>query len=365
MKSLVTAIILGLLAAATAQAQVRGEYLVTNHGAVGDGQFDNEVIINDLINRMGPSGGSIVIPHGDFRINKAIIVRKSFVTIRGTGPGSKLLVGPGVREGIVGPVEENRLSGVTVRDLHIAGMDFGADQAGILIDRANDGILITNVTLSNLRRGIFLRDADAARVIGNRVLDSEASFHFVGGFMTVVNRNHVSGYSGGVTVLLEGCNRVQFTGNIIMPDGGVGLLLSNAHNCNISGNTITSWYTGAIEIKGNMNSISGNNISAVHVDGSWRPDPKGRDGFWGLVRIEGNDNNLISNQIMSWQPEGHVRVNVVSGHNNVLRDLYIAALGSDRKINIHNDAHGTRITHSGVANEIANFGQNTRIAFDP
>lgn len=365
MKKLLTAIVVGLLAAATAQAQVRGEYLITNYGAVGDGQFDNEVIINDLINRMGPSGGSIVIPHGDFRINKAIVVLKSFVTIRGTGAGSKILVGPGVREGIVGPVIDHRLSGLTVRDLHIAGMDFGADQAGILIDRANDGILITNVTLSNLRRGIFLRHADAARVVGNRVYDSEASCHIVGGFMTVVNRNHFSGYSGGVTFLLEGCNRVQVTGNIFMPDGGVGVLLSDAHNCNISGNTITSWYTGAVEVKGNMNSLSGNNISAVHKDGHWLPDPRGRDGFWGLVRIEGNDNNLISNQIMSWQPEGDVRVNVVSGHSNVLRDLYIAAHGSERKINVHNDAHWTRITHSGLPHEIANFGHETRIAFDP
>jgi parallel beta-helix repeat protein len=358
-------LIAALFSVTAANAQVRGEYLITNYGARGDGVFDNGPIINDLVNRLGPAGGSIVIPHGDFRINQAIIIRKNFVTIRGLGPGSKLIVGAGVREGIVGPVEPNRLSGLTVRDLHVAGGDFGANQAGILIDRANDGILITNVTLSNLRRGIFLRNADAARVIGNRVVDSEASFHMVGGFMTIVNRNHFSGYSGGVTVLLEGLDRVQFTGNVIMPDGAVGLHLANAHNCNISGNTITAWYTGAIEVRGNMNSISGNNISAVQVNGQWLPDPRGRDGLWGLIRIEGNDNTLTGNQIMSWQPDGHVRVNVVSGHRNVLRDLYIAAIGSNRKINVHNDAHWTRITHSGISSEISNHGQNTRIAFDP
>src|SRR4051812_30576951 len=90
-----------LLFPSAAFGQVRGEFLISNYGAKGDGSFDNAPIINNLVNGLPASGGTIVIPHGDFRINSAIILTKNYVTIRGMGRGSKITVGAGVHEGIV------------------------------------------------------------------------------------------------------------------------------------------------------------------------------------------------------------------------------------------------------------------------
>ena len=359
--------LLTLLALSTSVfAQVRGEYLITNHGAKGDGSFDNAPIINNLINGLPASGGSIVIPHGDFRLNSAIIVTKNYLTIRGLGRGSKLLVGTGVHEGIVVPVGTPRLSGLTVRDLHIAGTDFPAAQHGILVDRANDGLHISNVACSNLTKGIFLRDTDAGRITGCWVAQCESALHMIGGLNTLVSRNQFGGYSGGITVEFAALNRLQFSGNLIMPDGYTCLWLRGCDNCNVTGNVIETWYTGAIEIEGNMNSITANNLSAVWVGGNWLPDPRGRDGLYGLVRIAGNDTACATNTIMSWQPVNDIRINVLSGDRTTLRDLTIAANASNKKINIHPSTNAARITHCGHASETQlNGNSSARVTYDP
>ena len=355
-----------LLGVMPATAQVRGEYLITNHGARGDGSFDNAPIINDLINRLSNNGGSIVIPHGDFRINSPVVIRKSHVTLRGLGRSSKLIVGAGVGDGILLPDEAPRISGIVIRDLHVAGSDWGLYQTGLKVDRASDGIHIIGASFTGLSRAMFLRATDAVQVSGCDVTQSQSSLFMAGGFMGLVTRNRFSGFSGGITVELADLDRIEFSSNIISPDGFTALQLRNAHACNISGNSITAWYTGAVEIDGNMNLISGNNITAVQVNGGWLPDPRGRDGLWGLVRIRGNDNSFTSSSIMSWQPENNIRVNVVSGERNTLRDLTIGAVGSNKKVNVNPAAAWTRITHCGWPQETALNGNSTvRIHYDP
>ena len=360
-------ILLAILALpASALAQVRGEFLISNYGAKGDGSFDNAPIINSLVNGLPASGGTIVIPHGDFRINSAIIVTKNYVTIRGLGRGSKLIVGTGVHEGIVVTSGTPRLSGLTVRDLRIDGADASVPQTGILVDRANDGTHLNNVTCTNLKTGVFLRESDAGRVVNCYLAQCESALHMLGGLNGVVARNQFGGYSGGVAVDLEGLNRVQFTGNVIMPDGYTSLWIRGSDNCNISGNIITTWYAGCIEVQGNMNSITGNNISAVLVNGNWLADPRGRDSLYGLIRIAGNDNVCATNTIMSWQPVNDIRVNVLSGDRTTLRDLTIAANASDKRINIYPATTAARITHCGYASEIQlNGNASARVAYDP
>ena len=360
------AALLFVVAATTAYAQVRGEFLITNYGAKGDGAFDNAPVINSLLDQMPNTGGSLVIPHGDFRINSPIILRKSYVTIRGMGRGSKLIVGTGVHEGIVVPNESPRISGVTLRDFHVTGGDGGAGQTGILFDRANDGMVMNGLACTELRTGIFVRDADAGRINSCSITRCENALHLLGGTVTAVGKNHFSAFSGGTTVHFEALNRVQFAGNVIMPDGAVGLWLHASDSCNISGNIITSWYTGCIEVEGNMNSFSGNNITAVKVNDVWVPDPRGRDGLWGLIRIRGNDNAFTSSSIISWQPENDIRVNVINGGSTTLRDLTIGGIGSIRKINVDPAATWTRITHCGWPQETQLNGNPTaRVVYDP
>ena len=93
-----------------------GEYLVTEHGAVGDGRFDNAPVLNRILANLPSSGGTLVLPHGDFRIASPLKITRSFVTLRGLnyglrshidapvagishpGGGSKLLLGPSCAE---------------------------------------------------------------------------------------------------------------------------------------------------------------------------------------------------------------------------------------------------------------------------
>lgn len=362
---LILALALTVTFSAQAQVMTNGEYLITNNGGNGNGSFDNAAAFNNLINALPPSGGSIVVPNGAFLINSPIVVTRQYVTIRGMGPGSRILVGGGAQQGILCPNQSPRLSGFTVRDLQIQGVNWNVYRTGISVDRANDGLSITNVLCDNLSRGFYLRECDAGRIIGNAVTGSESSLYLTGGFSTLVSRNTFMGYSGGTAVELVNLDRCAFTSNSITPDGRTSLRLSNAHACNVSGNTILTYFTGCIEVIGNMNTFSGNNITAAQIGGNWAADPAGRDGSWGLVRIAGNDNQFASASIMSWQPVNNTRVNVVSGDRNVLRDLVIGAIGSNRKINL---SGGTwcRITNSGWASEISLNGNPTaRVIYDP
>lgn len=366
MKHLLLVLLALAMAATGAHAQVRGEYLITNYGAKGDGAFDNAPIINELIGRISSKGGSIVIPHGDFRIDSSIVLDKNFVTIRGTGRGSKIVMGPAVTEGIYTPDASTRISGIEIRDLCISGTNWSIYQTAISINRANDGVLILNVACTDLHKGIWIKDADAGRIIGCAISRCESSLTISGGGVTVVNRNHFSGFSGGIAVEFLNLNRAQFTGNIISPDASTALSIRNSSHCNISGNTIQTWYTGAIELEGDMNSLSGNTIIAERVNGTWLTDPKNRDGHHGLIRIRGNDNLVTTSNITSGQPEGDIRVNVVSGARNTLRGLLVNGIGSDRKINVSPDAEWTRITHCAWPQETQLNGNSTaRVIYDP
>src|SRR5438128_1767171 len=86
----------------SARAQMQGEYLVTDYGAKGDNAFDNAPIINSLIAKFGSSGGTIIIPPGDFRVNSPIVISNNYVTIRGVNYGQRSNVDP-TPPGVFGP----------------------------------------------------------------------------------------------------------------------------------------------------------------------------------------------------------------------------------------------------------------------
>src|SRR5688572_7402541 len=63
------------------------EYVITKYGAKGDGKTDCSAIINELIAKLPPSGGTIVIPEGDFLLQQPVKINRNYVTIRGLNPG--------------------------------------------------------------------------------------------------------------------------------------------------------------------------------------------------------------------------------------------------------------------------------------
>lgn len=380
MKPLLTLLLFTLASAHATE----GEYLITDHGAKGDNAFDNAPVINGLIAGFGQEGGTILIPAGEFRINSPVVV-KSHVTIRGVsygqrsnvdpapsgvmGPagGSKLILGGGVTSGILVPPESPPVSGIAIRNLAIQGGDFGVYQIGINIDRANEFTRISKVNCVNLKKGIFLREAARASIEKSWLAECEAPLHIHIGWDCIVADNSLGGQPGGVTCDFHGHERLVFAGNNIFPDGHTGLHLTATNNANISHNTFTGWYTGMVQIEGNMNLFAHNTLSAVLGGGTWPVDPLGRDGFYGFIRVSGNDNTLESSTLYSWQPEGDCRIHCAAGDRNTFRNLDIGALGSSRKIFTNGGLTSwTRITHSGVSAEIDLGGSPTaRVTYDP
>ncbi len=378
------AIPLLLLAAFTSARATEGEYLITDHGAKGDNATDNAPVINALIDGFGPEGGTIVIPAGDFRIQSPVIV-KSNVTIRGvnygqrsnvdpTPPGvffpaggSKLILGAGVADGIRAAASGPVPGGVTIRDLAISGSDGGVPQTGIHLDRANEFTRISGVNCVNLRRGVRLREATRATIERCWLAECQSPLQLDTGSECLVADNSLGGQPGGVTCEFVAQQRLVFTGNNVFPDGHTGLRLTNSHGCLVSHNTFTGWYTGMIELGGNMNLFAHNTLTAVQRDGAWPADPLGRDGFHGFVRVSGNDNTLDSSTLFSWQPENDCRIHCTAGERNTFRNLDIGALGSNRKIFTNGGLTSwTRITRSGVAPEIDLGGSPTaRATYDP
>ena len=373
-----------VFAALSAARGDTGEFLITDHGAKGDNAFDNAPVINGLLAKFGAAGGTILIPEGDFRINSPIVITRNYVTIRGVNygqrsnvdpssglfapaGGSKLILGAGVLHGIEVPAGAGKIDGLTIKHLAIAGSDGGVYQTGIFVDRSNQWTRIHDVNCINLKKGVYLKQADDAQLDNCWLAECEAPLHLETGTDCIVADNSLGGQPGGVTAVFHAHQRLVFTGNVIFPDGYTGLWLSDCHNCNVSANTITSWYSGLVQIEGHMNSITDNNISGVLLGGSWPADPRGRDGSYGLIRISGNDNVCAGNTIMSWQPVGDTRVYVRSGERNVLRNLTIGANASTRRIFVNGTlTSATLITHCGVAGEIDLGGSaSASVEYDP
>lgn len=363
------------------------EYLITDYGAVGNNSTDNAGIINGLIAGLPPEGGGIVIPPGDFRVNSPVVINsRNNVTIRGVnygqrsnvdpapggvaGPagGSKLIPGTGVQFAIAVYNTSSNISGLIVRDLAIQGGDGNTYQHGIFIDRDNVGTRIMDVSCINLKKGVFIRAATRAVVEDCWLAECESPLHMTGGTDNMVVDSSFGGQSGGIACDLNSQMRLLFSGNVIFPDGNTGILLTQAENCNLTQNTMTGWFTGLVQIDGNMNTFTNNFVSGVlNPAGNWPADPLGRSNTYGLVRVSGNDNTIGTCGILSWQPANDVRVRDNSGDRNVFRDLWIAAYASNRKIYVSNPTTTwARITCSGWNTEVDPGGSSTaRVQYDP
>jgi|SRR5579862_3371755 len=172
MKAVLAVLVLTAAASLPAHGQMLGEYLVTDYGAKGNNAFDNVPIINGLIARFGLSGGTIIIPPGDFRVNSPIVISNNYVTIHGvnygqrsnvdpTPPGvfrpvggSKIILGTGVQYGIAVNDTGPKTLGLTIKGLNISGSDGSVYQIRIFVNHSNQ--LSSRATMSGFsgRRGV-------------------------------------------------------------------------------------------------------------------------------------------------------------------------------------------------------------------
>lgn len=331
------------------------EFIITSFGAKGDGKTDCSGIINDIIAKLPPSGGTIVVPEGDFLLTSPIRVTRNFVTIRGlnpglrskvdvspadlinTGGGSKLIVGPG-STGIEVPLlpdvngRKNRISGMVVQNLLISGTS-SANTVGINILQDNDGIRLNNVIGINLQTGIIANAADAMIIQSCWISECRNSIRMTNGIQNMITSCQLGAQPGGITVQLNNQENFVFTGNHVYPDGDVNLQLNNCRYNNISSNNFQSYYTGMLEVNEGAANMISSNLFWMRLPAESNRQNRGLDNTYGVLRVSGNDHFITNNAITcNWaNPEANpVTVRSVSGTGNRYQGLKINDTGSNR-----------------------------------
>ncbi len=320
------------------------EKVITNYGAIGDGSTDCSGVINKLISEMPASGGVIVIPEGDFVLDKPITIDRNFITIKGINPGMRSnvdvdvnkLLGPGggskliLRNAPYGihipPMKDvngrkNRISGVEIKDLLLSGGKSN-NGTGIFVEHDNDRCHISNIIGINLNTGIKVIAADAMIIQDSWICEVANSIEMHEGIQNMISNCQLGAQPSGITCKLSNQSNLIFTNNHVYPDGVNNLVLDNCHHVNISGNNFKSFYLGILEIKGNNNLVS-NNVFWM-LDSENQMMGKGAD--YGAIRVEGDANLFSSNTIKcEWRTNvvNPVTIRSLSGTRNRYTNLLI------------------------------------------
>lgn len=287
------------------------ELVITDYGAKGDGKSDCSDVINMLIQDLPASGGVIVIPQGDFLLNKPIVVDRNYVTIKGVNPGlrsnidvslsglvgpgggSKLLIGSASSAILIPDLTNvdgrvNRISGVQISDILISG---GTTQKGIGINilHDNDGFRITNVVGINLNYGISAYSADAMIIQDCWLSEVKNSILMTDGIQNMIKNCQLGAVPTGITCKLVNQENFIFTGNHVYPDGDKNLVLENCTYTNISNNNFQSYYINMLELGGSYNLVDAN----IFWLRSSTNQLKGKDENTGIVIVKG-DHNMVT-----------------------------------------------------------------------
>lgn len=332
------------------------QYVITDYGTVADGKTDCGTVINNIINILPASGGTIIIPQGDFLVNSTINVNKSFVTISGLNPGlrsnvdeavgnltppgggSKLILGSGAGAVITVPVisdvngTKNRISGLQFSNFLISG---GATQHGIGINilQDNDGVRIENVIGVNLTTGIYASASDAMLINSCWISECTNSIYMPNGIQNTISNCQLGAQPLGVTVKLDNQVNFDFTSNQVYPDGSVNLQINNSQYVNVSSNNFQSYYVGMIELNNSNNNLISSNIFWLRTPSDTSVQLRGNTNDYGALRLAGNSNLVSDNSInCDWvNPNNNpVTLRSIGGSGNSYDNLNISDTTSSR-----------------------------------
>ncbi|MEL7371450.1 MAG: NosD domain-containing protein [Myxococcota bacterium] len=319
-----------------------GVYCVTDWKQGSGPELDDAFnAIFDDISARALDGAAVLVPPGDHILRAPVRIRHDFLTIAGfnngfqTGDGR----GGGSHIRVVGeigfhvpdhsepPVE--RLRSLTIRDLLLDGGTVGAGRTGILIERANDNVVISANAIKSFENGVVVRRADALHVRDNMILENTACLRLIdGGIASIVSSNRMGGKPAGVTMEVEGHARLVITANNLFPDGAANLVLKNSRACTVTGNQLQSYYTGMMQLDADSrdNVIAANQLLAsVDPSGAWNINASvTRPADFGLIRVEGQNNLLQGNGVWSQAPVAHA-VMVVGGSRNTVMGQQLRA----------------------------------------
>lgn len=360
-------------------------YNIVDYGAESDRpNFDNAEVINEIIQNMDDKGGTIYIPTGNFYVNSPIKVDRSYISIVGDssglrsgvddsnsktqsgGGGSKLITRPAVTAiQIKDDDHPDRISGVSFRNFQIRGQSNNG--IGIEGVQDTDRIVVEDLVINNVGIGIKLHGADAPSISNSWIAETQTSIILSGASQQAsITGNSLGAQPEGVTIELENAEWFNITGNNIYPDGSSNIRLYNPIQGNISSNTISSRYNGAIEllpnedgVYGQGNLINGNVISIIATPSN--SDSKTEE--WGIVHIEADNTNITGNLLNTEEmPADYAGIMIESGEDNrILNNSIGVNHPSQAKIKIGAEATKTVITESIYEDEFSNEGDNTNL----
>lgn len=317
------------------------EAVITNYGALPDGNTDCGAIINKLIEGFSDNGGTIVIPIGDFAVIQPIFINKDNVTIKGLGSGFRSnidveiddLTGPGggskllVKNGECAVRFASGVKNSRVCDMMISGGE-ELKGVGVLLSADTESCIISNVVGINLitcvkgyrTSNLLIQDCWFCEV-NNSILLNE-------GTNNTVSKCQLGAKPVGYTCKFMNETGLTIVNNQIYPDGKSCVYMDACNNAEICDNNLKSYYVGALDIKGNANTISGNLIWLANAISGQLID---KSSDYGVLRISGNDNKCIVNTIIcDWAVDNPVTVRVLDGERNEFTDCYISDQSSSR-----------------------------------
>lgn len=330
-------------------------YVITHYGAIGDGKTDCSGVINKIIQSLPASGGTIVIPEGDFLLDNPINIDRDFVTIKGLNPGlrsnvdvplanltnpgggSKLLVGK-ARAAIEVPNipdvnnRKKRISGLMIKNILISGGESN-NGIGINILHDNDGIRIENVVGINLQKGIVAIAADAMMISSCWISECANSIEMVHGIQNMISKCQLGAQPGGITVKLTDQENLLMNGNHIYPDGDVNLQMNDCRFVNVTANNFQSYYLGMIEVNNSNSNMFSGNVIWMRLPNDANRQLRGNTNDYGVIRVEGNQNMFSNSTIQcDWaNNEGDpVAIRSVSGTRNGYYNIKFANMNSNR-----------------------------------
>lgn len=326
-----------------------------------DPHEDIGVVINEMIadikekqaerdnNGFGKPGAVIYIPSGDYHLRTQIKIDISYLKICGSGHGftsssirfnttaeelkqwheiwpggSRILVDLEVQPG--DPEEKGaaiyveregapRISSVEFENFCIDGLHFVDDMSGnndpentylngktgIYIASAQDSFRLNGMGMIYLEHGLVSYNADAMSVHDNFIAECGNCIELRGaGQASKITDNLIGAGYRGYSIYAQNFGGLLVTANNVFPRGTSSVHFDGVVRSSITSNRFHSFYPGMLVLEGNCseNLVASNHFLRDHEP--WPPMQmydNGLDDTYGLLRISGTNNSIISNHI--------------------------------------------------------------------
>ena len=311
----------------------------------------------------GHAGIEIIVPPGVFYLNSRVVIKRSFVKIRGTAPG--WATGTGFRGGSVFVINnpdggfyvdtptprpsgsDGRCFSVGFEGMAIDGQVAAARRIGIQFGHAslvgvgdNDACYVTQCAIKECAVAVRFCGADAALVAGNRLVENINCMEFLrAGKANLINQNFLGGKpdNAGLSkaIYAENQERLMITGNQMFPDAEWAIELSASKHSLISGNLIQSYGKTAIAVTGNTSesiSIEGNHMMMHPPTSPGSSRPYESDSARPVLALAGQRHTVSTNTLQ-----------------------FVAKSTSDMAIEIEGDGH--RLLNNSIQSKVLGFGQ--------